>query len=239
MPNSTSNLKSAAITATLGRCPIFRGLPSDVLRTISSFTAIKSLDRGDYLFHENDPATGFFIVQTGTINVHRVNALGKEQVIHLFRAGESFAEGTLATDRGYPADAIAAEPSQLLHVAKTDFVAMVHRAPDLAIRMLATMSKHLRDLVGQIDDLQLKNVETRLANWILKHCPDPSADRPHTFTLAVSKSVIAAEIGTVGATLSRTIAKLRDKNLVTVEAKDVTVHCPAVLAAYLRSQLGD
>ena len=36
-------------------------------------------------------------MQTGAINVHRVNAAGKEQVIHVFRAGESFAEATLAT----------------------------------------------------------------------------------------------------------------------------------------------
>lgn len=239
MPPTTPSLKTAAIVATLAQCPLFKGLSANVLHTIAAFTAIKTLERGDYLFRESDPSTGFFIIQKGTVNVHRVNALGKEQVIHLFRDGDSFAEGTLATDRGYPADAIATEPTQLLHIAKTDFVALIHRDPDLAIRMLATMSKHLRDLVGQIDDLQLKDVETRLANWVLKHCPDPAADRPHTFTLTVSKSVIAAEIGTVGATLSRTFAKLRDKNLLTVDAKDVTVHCPAVLAAYLRAQLGD
>jgi hypothetical protein len=44
------------------------------------------------------------------MNIHRVNAAGKEQIIHIFRAGESFAEAGLATPTGYPADARALEP---------------------------------------------------------------------------------------------------------------------------------
>jgi len=239
MPPGARSLKTAGIVSALGRCPLFRGLPGDVLQDIATFTAIKSLERGDYLFRENDPATGFFVVQLGAINVHRVNTLGKGQVIHIFRSGESFAEGTLATDHGYPADAVAAEPSQVLHVAKADFVAMVYRQPHLAIRMLATMSKHLRDLVGQIDDLQLKSVETRLTNWLLTRCPDTRGDDPHTFTLSASKNVVAAEVGTVAATLSRTFAKLHDKDLLTVRGKEITVHAPAAPAAHLRAQLGD
>ena len=66
-------------------------------------------------------------MQTGAINVHRVNATGKEQVIHVFRAGESFAEGTLATDKGYPADARAVEATQVLLVQKGGFLALLRR----------------------------------------------------------------------------------------------------------------
>ena len=36
--------------------------------------------------------------------------------------------------------------------------------------MLASMSQHLRVLVGLLDDLTLKDMETRLANWLLKKC---------------------------------------------------------------------
>ena len=35
------------------------------------------------------------------------------------------------------------------------------------------MSSHLRVLVGQLEDLTLKDVETRLANWLIKRCPNP------------------------------------------------------------------
>src|SRR4030095_5005940 len=119
-------------------------------------TVVKPLEKGEYLFHEGDPAQGFYVVQRGAVNVHRVNAAGKEQVIHVFRAGESFAEASLATDRGYPADARAVEPSQVLMVQKSGFLALLKRQPELALRMFASMSAHLRVLVGQIEDLTLK-----------------------------------------------------------------------------------
>ena len=79
---------------------------------------MKSLGRGEYLFHEGSPSQGFYLVQRGAINVHRVNAAGKEQIIHVFRASESFAEASLATPSGYPADARALESSQVLLVEK-------------------------------------------------------------------------------------------------------------------------
>ena len=44
---------------------------------------------------EGAPFEGFYVVDEGAISVHRVNASGKMQVIHVFRAGESFAEAAL------------------------------------------------------------------------------------------------------------------------------------------------
>lgn len=140
------------------------------MEVIAEITSIKSLEKGQYLFREADPSLGFYIVQTGAIMVHRVNAAGKQQVIHVFRAGESFAEGTLATDGGYPADARAVDASRVLLVRKADFIVLLRRRPELALRMLGSMSAHLRALVGQLEDLTLK--ACRAAE---KPCPGPSS----------------------------------------------------------------
>jgi hypothetical protein len=70
-----------------------------------------------------------------------VSAAGKEQIIHVFRAGESFAEVALATDKGYPADARALETTQVLPVQKAGILALLRRQPELALRMLGSMSR--------------------------------------------------------------------------------------------------
>src|SRR5947207_13531051 len=98
------------------------GLPAADIAAIASFAIPKHLDKGDYLFREGDRSEGFYVVQKGAINVHRVGGGGKEQVIHIFRPIESFAEATLATEAGYPADARATESSAELLVPKRDFV---------------------------------------------------------------------------------------------------------------------
>lgn len=228
-----SRFREAAIAYTLESCQLLQGLPPEVVKEIVSFTVVKTVDKGEYLFHQGDVSLGFYVVQKGTISVQRVNAAGKEQVIHMFRPGESFAEGSLATSLGYPADAQAMEPSQVLLVKKDDFAAMLRQKPELAMRMLASMAMHLRDLVSQIDDLMLKNVETRLVMWMLKRCPDPESREPVTFQLTITKRALAAEIGTVSETFSRTMASLREEKLIEVDNKNITVTCPQELSALL------
>ena len=239
MPDKFAEFKTIGLVNALRSCQLFTGLPLSDLENIAAITAPKSLDKGEYLFHEGGPAHGFYIVQRGAINVHRVSATGKEQIIHVFRAGESFAEAALATDRGYPAEARALEASQVLLVQKAGILALLRRQPELALRMLSSMSSHLRVLVGQLEDLTLKDVETRMANWLIKRCPKPDSDRPVRIDLTATKRVLAAELGTVSETFSRTLAKFREQKLLSVTGKTIVVLSPSKLNALLLRNLGE
>jgi CRP/FNR family transcriptional regulator len=239
MTSTLAEFKLLAIINSLRACQLFTGLPQSDLEQVAAVTVVKSLEKNDYLFHEGDPARGFYVVQRGAVNVHRVNAAGKEQIIHVFRAGESFAEATLATERGYPADARAIEPTQVLLVQKGGILTLLRRQPELSLRMLGAMSSHLRVLVAQLEDLTLKDVETRLANWLVKRCPDPKSIRPAQIELKMTKRVLAAELGTVSETLSRTLAKFRDQKLIAVKGRTVTVLSPTNLHSLLRRNLGE
>jgi CRP/FNR family transcriptional regulator, dissimilatory nitrate respiration regulator len=177
------------------------------------------------------------VVQKGAINVHRVSTAGKEQVIHVFYPMESFAEATLATEGGYPADARATEPSSVLLVPKTDFVDLLRKRPELALRMLGSMSQHLRVIVGLLDDLTLKNMETRLANW--KRCPHRLPAGSTTVQLDRTKRVLAAEMGITSETLSRALAKFRDQNFLRVTGNTITVTKPRELQKLLQRNLGE
>lgn len=237
--STPAELKRSAIINSLRSCNLFAGLPPADLENIAAVTVVKSLEKGEYLFHEGDPAHGFYVVQRGAVNVHRVSAAGKEQVIHIFRAGDSFAEVALASATGYPAEARALEPTQVLLVQKDGILALLQRQPELALRMLGSMSGHLRALVGQLEDLALKDVETRLANWLVKRCPNPQGEMPVAIDLTMTKRVLAAELGTVSETFSRTLAKFRQQKLIAVKGKRVTVLSPSKLYALLRHNLGE
>ncbi len=239
MTTTLTDLRQVGITNTLRSCQIFSGISPADLNAVAAITVGKPLAKGAYLFREGEPSAGFYVVQSGAINVHRVNAAGKEQVIHVFRPGESFAEGALATEKGYPADARAVEPSQVLLVQKSGILALLRRQPELALRMLASMSSHLRVLVGQLEDMTLKDFETRLANWLVKRCADPNGTRPQVVQLPMTKRALAAELGTVSETFSRTLAHFRELKLVSVEGKTITVLNPRGLADLLRRNLGE
>jgi CRP/FNR family transcriptional regulator, dissimilatory nitrate respiration regulator len=233
-----SPLRTTAITATLRSCQLFSGLSSEDVQAIAAFSILRSVPKGGYLFREGDPAEGFYVAQKGAFNVHRVSATGKEQVIYVFRPGESFAEAALATTHGYPANARAVESSAVVLVPKAPFINLLSRRPDLALRMLGSMSQHLRVLVGLVEDMTLKDVETRLLNWILKRIPRDSVG-PTAVELRTTKRVLAAELGTSSETLSRTFARLRDDALLKVKGNRLELSDAVALEARFRRLLGE
>jgi len=239
MSSAFAEFKKVAVVNTLRSCQLFTGLSQPDLQNIAEVTVVKALAKDEYLFHEGDPAIGFYVVQRGAVNIHRVTATGKEQVIHVFRTGDSFAEVALAAPTGYPADARVLEDTQVLLVQKDGILALLKRQPELALRMLGSMSSHLRVLVGQIEDLTVKDVETRLANWLVKRCPNPQSEAPVKIELTMTKRVLAAELGTVSETFSRTLAKFRQQKLLAVKGKTVTVLSPVKLHTLLRRNLGE
>lgn len=236
MPEALASLSRVALAETLRTCQLLSGLPLADIEPIAAFAQLVRVNKGAYLFREGDSALGFYVVQTGAINVHRVSPAGKEQIIHVFRPGQTFAEAALAMASGYPADARAVENSSLVLVPKHEFVELLRRRPELSLRMLASMSTHLRVLVGLLEDLQLKDVETRLANWLLHRCPPgkPSC----TIKLQTTKRVLAAEMGTTSETLSRTFAKFREAGWINVKGREIQILARVGLEQQLQKNLG-
>lgn len=235
--SASPELRRAGLVYALRKTSIFEGLPEEDLIRVASYTAAKTLAKGEYLFRENDPATGFYVVRRGIINVHRVSADGREQVIHLFRAGESLAEAALVSDRGYPADARAAVASEILTISRKEFLDHQRVRSDFAWRMLASLTVHLRTLVSSLENLKLKDAETRLLHWLLRRCPTPVGSVSVSIEIGMSKAMLAAELGTRQETLSRIFARLRDSNEIEICGRKLVARDPSALQRRFESNL--
>lgn len=231
--NHPEEFKAVGIIETLRQCQLFSGFPLTGIERLAKIIQLKSLKKGDYVFHQGDPVTGFYIIRRGGINVHRVNANGKMHVIHIFRSGESFAEAALTMESGYPASASALEPTDLLFVQKEGIIELIKHDPELALCIISSMSAHLRMIVAKLEYLALEKVETRFASWLIERCPDPDSNRPCEIVLTKTKRVLASQIGTVSETLSRILAKFREQKLIAVDGKIITVLSPAKLKKLL------
>jgi CRP/FNR family transcriptional regulator len=209
-------------------------LGGDDLRAIAALTTSRLLAKGDHVFLEGNSVQGFFVVRAGAIKLYRGNSLGREQVLQMARPTESFAEESLVSEQGYPACACAIEPSEVLLVRKAGFLLLLRRRPELVLCMLRSLGRQVNHLISLLDDLTLKDVKTRLIQWLLAHCADPRSLEPLEIELPMPKRVLAAELGTSSETLSRTFASLRERALVRVDGKTIVLCCPAKLAAGLQ-----
>lgn len=237
MSNLHETLRNTAIVFSLKRTPVFAGLPDDDLAMIAEFSLLKTCRKGEYLFRQREPAHGFYIVRRGIINVHRVAPDGREQVIHLFRSGESFAENSLVSESGYLTDARAVVESEVILIPKWEFLQILRQRADIALRILGSLSQHMRGLVSSLESVTLKDAETRLMHWILRRCPRPLSHKPAEVAIGMTKTMLSGELGTRQETLSRTLAKLRGAGLITVRGRVLKISDPIKLQSAFRSHL--
>lgn len=210
---------------------MFATLPSADIEAVVEACSIRTMEKNEVLFREGDKAEGFYVVQSGRISVFRLTPDGREQIICVFSAPESFAEVTLATTEAYPSNAMAIEPTQVIVVNRARFRDLVSKKPELALHMLASMSLHLKHLVQSLHDMKGRQIESRLAEWILQHAP-AAGSAPATFKLAMTKKVLAGQLSVTSETLSRTFARFRNEGLLEVKGPSLRVLDRDGLQAY-------
>ncbi|MDX9710554.1 MAG: Crp/Fnr family transcriptional regulator, partial [Trichloromonas sp.] len=160
-------------------------------------------------------AAGFFIVGTGKVKVFKLSPEGKERILHIVHPGGTFAEAAIFGSGTYPAYAQPLEASQLIFFPKREFLDLLHSDSQLAINMIAGLSRFLRQFANQIEELTFKDVPARLARYLL----DLAGDEAEQVELPISKSQLASKLGTVSETLSRTFRKLTKDDLIVVRGK--------------------
>ena len=200
--------------------PLFSAMTVEELRQLMRQSAIRSYKRGEVLFLEGSPYAGMYVVLSGRVKVFKTNSDGKEQIIHLLGPREPFADVPLFTGGPYPATAQALEDTRVLFIGRQAFLDLLHGNPEVCLRMLGAFAKRMREMVKLIEALSLKEVTARLA----RHLLDESKTIPNaTFHLTISKTNLAALLGTIPETLSRSLRQLEDEGLLSVQAKQIII----------------
>jgi CRP-like cAMP-binding protein len=231
-PGSLGSLRQTAISATLRQSKMFSSLSPADLAAVADGCSLRSLQRGEMLFREGEKSEGFYVMQAGSVSIYKVTPDGREQIICVFRPPESFAEVTLATVDNYPANGMALEPSQVIVVNKARFRDLIRRQPELSLHMLGSMSLHLKHLVQSLQDIKGRQIEHRLAEWLMQQSPAAALGCPVGIDLQVSKKVLAGQLGVTSETLSRTFARFRAEGLISVKGAHIQIMDGARLAAY-------
>ena len=201
--------------------PLFNGLPTEQLDAIRRLAVEKRFNKGQTLFSEGDRTTGFFVIVEGRVKIYKVSSEGKEQILHIFEAGQSFGEVTVFTGQQMPAHAQTLSQTHLLLFARKAFVDLVSSNPSLALNLLGIMSKKLRQFAAQIENLSLKEIPARLASYLIYLSQEQGSE--DAVVLKISKGQLASLLGTIPETLSRMFAKLSGQNLIRVEGPKIVL----------------
>ncbi|RMD64613.1 MAG: Crp/Fnr family transcriptional regulator [Alphaproteobacteria bacterium] len=201
----------------LARLPLFAGFSRSDIRSLLADAWVQRFPRNAVLFLEQEPATRFFVVFEGWVKLFRETEAGQESVIGVFAPGESFAEAAVFDSGDYPVSAMTVEDSRLLVIPADSFIRKLRENADYALNVMASVSRHMRRLVQQVERLSVKSSTERVAEFLLRLAA--TEDGPVEIRLPLDKSLIARRLGMQPETFSRSLARLRALGVATSGAR--------------------
>src|SRR4030067_1490978 len=212
-------------TDLLKKCPLFAGLGEDDLKKVRAISALRQIGKKGVLFSDGEEAKGFYVILSGKVKLYKISSEGKEQILHVVSDPDAFAEAALFVEGSYPAFAEALTDSRVLFIPKRDFIQLIEKNPRLSINMIVSLSHYLRRFASLIEELSLKEVSSRIAKYLidlsLKSAKEGKS--PKEVELDLSKTQLASKLGTISETLSRTLAKMKNRKIIDVKKNRILI----------------
>lgn len=205
--------------------PLFADLTEAELELLAERALSRKYQPGEMIFSEGDACEGLYVLQSGNVKIFNTSASGREQVLHIERAGNSLAELPVFDGGDYPASAAAVNNCTLLFISKRDFHTFCMERPEVSLKVLKVVSARLRTLVSIIEELSFTTVRNRLASWLLQEAKSRGQKTPRgiEFTLHISNQDLAFQIGTVRELVSRNLSYFQSEGMLKVEGRKVTI----------------
>ena len=199
----------------------FSGLDEDQLRLVRNMATEVSFKKGQFIFYDGDKAEGFYAALDGQVKIYKISPEGKEQIFHVFGPGEPFGEVPVFSGDSYPANAQALVKTKCLYFSRKGIVNLINQSPSIAMNMLAVLSRRLREFTVQVENLSLKEVDGRVAGYLLHMAVEQGHE--NYVILHISKAHLASLLGTIPETLSRSLARLKEKDLIQVDKREIQI----------------
>lgn len=218
------------------RAKALSGANPELLDRMAAAASMKTLERGEALWHAGDPARSLTVIKSGLVKVVRPAARGRASICGIFGAPDTV--GDLAVLRGipYPADAIVAtETATVIHVPGNLLSDASAHSSELAISMACAMHTKLTALHDKVEVLSAGSVESRLATLLIKlydRFGDDFDDGTHSIPVALSRRELAELVATSFETAIRVMTRWeRDGTLLTTPSGFTVQNMEALRAA--------
>jgi CRP/FNR family transcriptional regulator len=221
--------------AALRKSELFAKLSEAVLAELASRAIPRQLRQGEVLFSEHDNASGLYVVVEGEIRSVRQNSKGREQVLSTERAGAVLAVVPIFSSSKYHTTAIADSNAQVICIPAEDVHKLCEQYPELLWAIAKLFARKLRHYAELIETLALRNVDQRVAQYLLNVCQEQGVVQNEACTVEIrmTQAEMASRIGSTREVVCRAIAHLEASGLIRMQgARNITVVSARALSKF-------
>jgi CRP/FNR family cyclic AMP-dependent transcriptional regulator len=216
----------------LARLPLFQGLPPQALDGLLRQIRVRSYGRGTVIFHKDDPGSTLYVILMGAVSISLPASDGKDLVLSILSAGDFFGELSLLDEEPRSATATAVEDNtQTLIVGREAFLDLVRGHSEMAIHIMALLSRRLREADSLAQDSALLDLPGRLARRLLELAERHGRRQGDGLQIALrlTQSDLASLVGATRVATNRQLQRFQQQGLLTWQAQHITLLKPAAL----------
>ncbi len=205
--------------------PYFEGLGNEEMERISRNLQELSFARGEVVFLEGESCHGLYVVKSGRVRIFKSSPEGREQVLFIAQAGDTFNDVPVFDGGPNPASASALDLSVVYLIPKETLISLIAGCP-AALTVVKLFAARLRHLTFMVEDLSFRNVMGRLAKLLLGMAVAENGPAPVTH---LTQDEMAAMVGSVRDVIGRALRHMERAGAIKIEGHRILVVAPEKL----------
>jgi CRP-like cAMP-binding protein len=193
---------------------LFVGAPPEDVRRVLAVARRRRFDRGEVVFHQDDPAESLHLVVSGRFAIARRTSFGEEALLAIRQAGEAFGELALISEQRRSATASALEAGETLSLLYDDFEQLRGRHPGVDRMLVALLAAQLRRMDQLLAEAYYETAERRVIRRLLDLGSVYGGDEQ---PIRVTQDQLAALAGASRATVNAVLSEERRRGTIDVK----------------------
>ncbi|MBQ1493252.1 MAG: Crp/Fnr family transcriptional regulator [Blautia sp.] len=166
------------------------------------------VNAGEYIFREGEKADDLYIIEEGQVKLSHIDAEGRENIVMFLSGSDTIWENLFLYQGTFPFSAVTMTKTKLYSISREKMLGILDE-PQVAMQIIAMLSRKLHDANERAQILATKNPQARLARFFLYHL-----ERGSTPLLLFHLEEIASSISLRIETVSRKITDLQRMDLI-------------------------
>ena len=216
------------VTSRLISIPMFSDLSPENLETMSRMVQLRRYPKGSFIVGQNDVGTCMYLLSSGRVKVSLASPEGKELVLNYLEAPAHFGEMSLVDAQARSADVIAVTDVELFVLDGKDLSAAIQLQPRLALSLIETLSRRLRQTISRLEDMAFHDATHRVMRVVLNVATAGLETRGVPVIQGMTHYDIATLAGTSRETASRVISQLAREGYVVTKGRRIMVDLAAL-----------
>jgi len=211
------------LVSRLGAVPMFADLSADSLEALAAIVQHGRHSRGEFICSQNEPGSSMYILVSGRVKVSIASPEGKELVLNYLEAPAHFGEMSLVDSQPRSADIIAVTDVEVFAIDARDLSAAFQLQPRLALSLIATLSRRLRQTISRLEDMAFHDARHRVMRVLLNVATATYESRGVPLIHGMTHYDIATLAGTSRETASRVISQLAREGVLATRGRRIVV----------------